>query len=50
VTAISSAMKKIIEDENLRHDLIKKGFEQVKKYSWGKMAEETLAVYNSIRI
>ncbi len=49
VPAIAAAMKKIIEDENLRQELIKKGFQQVKKYSWEKMARETLAVYNNIR-
>jgi len=31
-----------------RTALIKKGFEQVKKYSWRKLAEQTLQVYKSI--
>ena len=45
VNAIAEAMKKIIEDGDLRGALIKKGFEQVKKYSWKKMASESLQVY-----
>jgi glycosyltransferase involved in cell wall biosynthesis len=36
---------KICEDEKLRENLIKKGYQQVKKYSWEKMAEETIAGY-----
>lgn len=48
VSAISGAMQKIIEDENLRSDLIKRGYEQAKKYSWKKMAKETLEIYTSI--
>jgi len=33
-------------DEGLRNNLIEKGFEQIKKYSWQKMAEETLKIYS----
>ena len=35
----------ILTDEKLRKELIKKGAEQVKKYSWRRMAEQTLEVY-----
>lgn len=35
----------VITDEKLRKDLIKKGHRQVKKYSWQRMAEQTLEVY-----
>lgn len=34
-------------DLNHRNKLIKKGFEQVKKYSWQKMTRETLRTYES---
>lgn len=40
--------EKIIElngNSKLRQELIKKGYEQVKKYSWEKTMEETLDVY-----
>jgi len=39
---IYQAMKKIIEDDALRSQLIKKGKEQASKFSWEKCAEETL--------
>ncbi|MDD4332767.1 MAG: glycosyltransferase family 1 protein [Patescibacteria group bacterium] len=41
-------IKLIIKDENLRQNLIQKGFEQIKKYSWDKAAEETVAVYKNM--
>ncbi len=34
-------------DNKLRSELINKGLQQVKKYSWEKMAKETLEVYES---
>ena len=34
-------MKKL----NKKKNLIKKGYQQVKKYSWEKMAEETITGY-----
>lgn len=35
-------------DESKRNELIKLGFEQEKKFSWDKMAKETLDIYKSI--
>ena len=35
-------------NESKRNDLIKRGFEQEKKFSWNKMANETLDIYKSI--
>jgi glycosyltransferase involved in cell wall biosynthesis len=35
-------------DESKRNDLIKRGFEQEQKFSWDKMASETLDIYKSI--
>jgi len=48
VPAIADAIKIIISDENLKQNLIKKGYEQAGKYSWKKMAQETLDVYISL--
>jgi len=45
---MANQIKKIIEDDNLRQTLIKKGLEQVKKYSWQECAKETLAIYHQI--
>lgn len=41
-------LKKMLDlagDQELRDELIKRGAEQVKKYSWEKMARETLGIY-----
>lgn len=35
-------------NESKRNDIIKRGFEQEKKFSWDKMANETLDIYKSI--
>jgi glycosyltransferase involved in cell wall biosynthesis len=42
---MAAKVHEVITDSKLRSELIKKGHEQLKKYSWRKMAEETLAVY-----
>lgn len=44
---ITNAVKSL-EDESIRNKLIKNGLRNVKKYSWGKVAVETLAVYQDI--
>lgn len=44
---IVMSIEKIISDENLRQKLIKKGFLQIAKYSWKKMAKETLKIYKT---
>ncbi|HUT22068.1 MAG TPA: glycosyltransferase family 1 protein [Candidatus Bipolaricaulota bacterium] len=41
---IVRAMNKIDADENLRKELIAKGFENIKRFSWEKCARETLEV------
>lgn len=42
---IKGALKDVMEDKELKKDLIKKGFEQSKKFSWQKCAKETADVY-----
>mgnify|MGYP001578847034 CR=1 FL=1 len=37
----------ILSDDYLRKNLVEKGFEQIKKYSWEKMARETKKIYDS---
>jgi len=46
---IAEKISQVAESREQRAGLRKKGFEQVKKYSWKKMAEETLAVYEAAR-
>ncbi len=40
-------IKKVIQKKKLRERLKKQGLKQVKKYSWQKMAKQTLGVYES---
>lgn len=48
VDGIKKAVKKVMSDSELRKDLIKKGFDQVKKFSWEKCAKETFDVYKKL--
>lgn len=45
VDDIARQIKKVLTNKNLKQDLIKKGFEQIKKYDWKKMTRKTLALY-----
>lgn len=38
----------LLNDENIRQDLIAKGIKQAKKYNWWECANETLAVYKQV--
>lgn len=48
INELSQAMNNLLNDENLKNNLIKKGFQQTKKFSWHKCAEETLNTLKSI--
>lgn len=43
---MAKSIDTVLTDMNIRNKLIKAGREQVKKYSWQKMAQETLEVYD----
>lgn len=42
---IAEKISTVLDDKNLRAKLIKLGQQQIKKYSWQKMAEQTLQIY-----
>lgn len=46
--SIAETIKKVLTDEDLRHNLIQKGYAQVRKYDWKRMAEKTLKIYNGL--
>lgn len=48
VEDIAEKMNKILHDKDLQIELINKGYELTKKYSWDKTAEVTLNVFNNI--
>lgn len=47
ISEISEAIEKVLTDNDLRKYLIETGKKQIQKYSWEKMARETLSVYES---
>ena len=48
VESIKEGIEKVIGDKTLRDSLVKKGYEQVKKFSWEKCAKETLKVLEEV--
>ena len=42
---MADSINKVLSDSRLRDYLVERGFKQVEKYSWRRMAEETLKVY-----
>jgi glycosyltransferase involved in cell wall biosynthesis len=48
VDDMARAIDEVLEDDTLRNSLIQKGHEQVKKYSWQKMAAQTHEVYVNV--
>lgn len=45
---LGEKISKLFKEQNLREELIAKGFERVKDFSWKKAAEETFEFYNKI--
>jgi glycosyltransferase involved in cell wall biosynthesis len=46
--AIAFALARILVDKDLRQNLVAKGLERVKEFSWRRCAEETLAILESL--
>lgn len=47
---IAKSINQVLEDKNLREKLVKSGCKQVKRYSWSRMAKQTLEVYEAVLI
>jgi len=45
---IAEKIDKVISDSKLRDEMVKKGYNQVKKFSWEKTAKETLKVLEEV--
>ncbi|EKD46439.1 MAG: hypothetical protein ACD_67C00236G0001, partial [uncultured bacterium] len=41
----AESVMRVLKDKSLRQELVQKGYQQVKKYNWEKMARETLEIY-----
>jgi glycosyltransferase involved in cell wall biosynthesis len=48
VDDIASKMKLLMTNEKLRKEMIKKGYKQIKKFSWEKTARETLKTLEEV--
>ncbi|MDD4156763.1 MAG: glycosyltransferase family 1 protein [Candidatus Cloacimonetes bacterium] len=48
VEEISNAMSKIVSHDELRNDLIQKGYNNCKRFSWEKCSIDTLKVYKEV--
>jgi len=46
--SLVEAMRQVLTDSKLRDDMVTKGLEQAKKFSWEKAARETEEVYNKV--
>ena len=45
VDALAGALEQVAGDEALRADLASRGYRRVRRFSWERAAQETLAVY-----
>lgn len=48
VDDLVSCLETLLKDQELRSDLSTKGYLQARKYSWKKMAKETIVIYKQI--
>ncbi|MDI6815417.1 MAG: glycosyltransferase family 1 protein, partial [Dehalococcoidales bacterium] len=46
--SLFQAMRRVLTDDKLRDDMVRKGLEQAKRFSWEKAAREMQAVYNKV--
>lgn len=48
VVAMADAINEVLTDKDLRKDLVRKGRVQAGRYSWKRMAEQTLSIYKEV--
>ncbi|HEY82577.1 MAG TPA: glycosyltransferase family 4 protein [Dehalococcoidia bacterium] len=46
--SLAQAMARVLTDKNLREEMVRKGFEQARKFSWEETARQTQEVYNKV--
>jgi len=45
---LAKAMRQVLTNDELRADMVRKGLEQAKKFSWERAAEQTQEVYGKV--
>jgi glycosyltransferase involved in cell wall biosynthesis len=48
VDELRSSLDRVIHDEELRSELKKRGFVNIKRFSWEKCARETYQIYKDV--
>ncbi len=48
ISSIAEGMEKLLSNDNLKKDLIKRGFHRAKQFSWKETAKKTLSVYEQV--
>ena len=46
--SLARALEMVLTDERLKRELVAKGFERAKQFSWEKAAKETLNIYREV--
>lgn len=46
--SLAQAMRQVLTDDKLRDEIVRKGLEQAKKFSWERAAMETMEVYEKV--
>jgi glycosyltransferase involved in cell wall biosynthesis len=47
--SLAQAMRRVLTDNKLRDEMVRKGLEQSKRFTWEKAAEQTQGVYNKVK-
>ena len=48
IKSIQSSIERVVQDEELKKELIRNGKERIKQFSWERCAQETLEVYSKV--
>lgn len=48
IKSIQSAIERVVQDEDLKKELISRGKERIKQFSWERCAQETLKIYKNV--
>jgi len=48
IDGLAQAMRQVLSDSQLREEMVKKGLEQSKKFTWEKAAEQTREIYEKV--
>ncbi|GAI09943.1 unnamed protein product, partial [marine sediment metagenome] len=48
INNLAQAIRQVLTNDKLRDEMVRRGLEQAKKFSWEKAARQTLEVYNRV--